>query len=135
MEKVKTLERNIIKRAAMLIAALVLVAAIALKSVPVITGLIFGGLIAVLNFVELSKTLQRAVTKPQAQASSYTSIRYFIRFTLTGVVLYVAAKAPHIDFIATVVGLLSVKAVVYATHLFDDRKYFKNIITRKEDNL
>ncbi len=133
MEKVKALEKKIIRATVVLLAALILVAALFLRRVTVVMGLVFGGAIAILNFMELSRTLQRAVHKRPADASAYTTFKYFIRFALSGVVLYVAAVNDEVDFLATIVGLLSVKLVVYATNLFDDREFFKKILKRKED--
>ncbi len=133
MEKVKELERKIIRAAVILLGALIVIAALLLQRITVVLGLIFGGAIAILNFIELSRTLQRAVHKAPADASAYTTFKYFIRFALSGVVLYVAAVNDQVDFLATIVGLLSVKLVVYATNLFDDKNFFKRIFKRKED--
>ncbi len=133
MEKVRALERKIIRSTVVLLGALVFVAALVLRRVDVVLGLVFGGSIAILNFIELSRTLQRAVHKAPADASAYTTFKYFIRFVLSGVVLYVAAVNDQVDFLATAVGLLSVKLVVYATNLFNDRNFFKRIFERKED--
>ncbi len=133
MEKVRQLEAKIIRFTAILIAALVLFASLILHNIPLVTGLIFGSLIAILNFIELSRTLQRAVHKKPSQASAYVTFKYFIRFAIMAVVLYVAATNDAISLPGAIIGLLSVKVVVYATNLFDDRNYFKKIFKRKED--
>ncbi len=133
MEKVKQLEAKIIRYTVLLIAVLVLVASLVLHNIPLVLGLIFGALIAVLNFIELSRTLQRAVHKKPADASAYVTFKYFVRFTIMAVVLYVAATNDAISLLGAIIGLLSVKLVVYATNLFDDRNFFKKIFKRKED--
>lgn len=133
MEKVRQLERTVIRYTIILVAALILLSIIAFRSVPVVIGLVFGTAIALLNFIELSRTLQVAVTKSPEKASAYTTFKYFIRFAIMGVVLYVAAVTDYIDLLGTIVGLLSVKLVVYATNLFSDRQFFANIFKRKEE--
>ncbi len=133
MEKVRQLEKKIIRYTVILISAFVLIATLVLRNVPLVTGLVFGALIAILNFVELSRTLQRAVRKRPAEASAYTTFKYFIRFLIMAVVLYTAAITDYIDLFGTIIGLLSVKLVVYATHLLDDRSLFRKIFKRKEE--
>ncbi len=133
MEKVRQLEKKIIRYTIILISAFVLIAALVLRNMSLVIGLVFGALIAILNFIELSRTLQRAVHKKPADASAYTTFKYFIRFLIMAVVLYVAAVTDYIDLIGTIIGLLSVKLVVYATHLLDDRRFFEKIFKRKEE--
>ncbi len=132
MEKVRQLEIRIIRYTVILISAFILVAALVFRNMPLVIGLVFGALIAILNFVELSRTLQRAVHKKPADASAYTTFKYFIRFLIMAVVLYTAAVTDYIDLFGTILGLLSVKLVVYATHLLGDRRFFKKI-DRKEE--
>ncbi len=99
-----------------------------------IYGYVFGGLIGVLNFVQLAKTMEKAVTLPMAKAQGYAASRYFIRYTITGVVLIVSLKADYIHALATVIGLVLIKFIILVTHLFDDKEYYKRIFKRKEEN-
>ncbi len=101
---------------------------------PFLLGLVFGSTIGLLNFFELAKTLERAITMPPGKAQNYTTRKYFFRFLLTGIVLFVALKAPYLNALGTVLGLLLIKAVIYLTQLFNDKEYFKKIIKRKEEN-
>lgn len=96
-------------------------------------GLVFGGLIGILNFLELARTLERAVTMPVARAKSYTAVKYFLRYIIMALVLFVSVKADYINIIGTILGLLLVKFVVLATNLFDDRRFYQNILKRKGD--
>lgn len=100
--------------------------------IPFITGLVFGTLIGILNFMELGKTLSKAVTMQPQSAQTYTTKKYFIRFVLTAVVLYVSVTADHINILGTIVGLLLIKVVILTTNLFNDKEYFKNIIRKEE---
>lgn len=96
-------------------------------------GLVFGGLIGILNFLELARTLERAVAMPVARAKSYTAVKYFLRYIIMALVLFVSVKADYINIIGTILGLLLVKFVVLATNLFDDRRFYQNILKRKGD--
>ncbi|MBN2285468.1 MAG: ATP synthase subunit I [Tissierellales bacterium] len=95
-------------------------------------GLIFGGLIGILNFIQLAKTMEKAVRMNPAGAQAYASINYFIRFAIMAVVLIVSLKADYINALATVIGLLSIKFIILVTNLFNDKEYYKNIFKRKE---
>ena len=97
-----------------------------------IFGLAFGASIGMLGFVDLSHTLQRTVQKGPAKAQSYAVRKYFMRYTMTGVVLYVAVVAPYINVIGTLIGLLLIKFAIMITNLFNDKEFYKNIIQRKE---
>lgn len=91
-----------------------------------ILGLIFGTIIAILNFRLLAITVEKVVTMPQNKAQIYSSIRYMLRMTIVGVVLLVSAKAPHLNIIGVAIGLVSPKFVILA------RKLLINKLKRKE---
>ncbi len=134
MEKVKQLEKTIIKRTIILIGILMIAGLLIFRDATIAIGLVFGSAISVLNFLELSKTLKSAVKKSPSQASTFATIKYLFRFAVTGITLYVAATTEHINFLATVIGLLSMKLVIYQTSFFSDRLFFKKIM-RKEDKV
>ncbi len=119
MEKVKALEREIIKKTALFNGVLMILSLVIFRDVTLPIGLLFGASIAVLNFLELSKTLKIAVKKSPQGASTFAGIKYFVRFIVTGITLYVAITTPHINFLSTVIGLLSVKLVIYQTSFFN----------------
>lgn len=133
MEVVNKLQRDVTKFTLILF-LLVSLASYVLLSSPkaFILGLIFGTLIGILNFMELGKTLKKAVTLRPQDASMYAAKKYFIRFVLTAVVLYVSATQPHINIIGTITGLLLIKVVILSTNLFNDKEYFKNIFRKEE---
>jgi len=99
---------------------------------PWILGYIFGGAIGVLNFIELGKTLEKAVTMNPAKAQGYAASKYFVRYIITGIVIFVSLKANYINALGTIIGLLLVKFVIIVTNLFNDKEYYKNIFKRKE---
>jgi len=96
-------------------------------------GLSFGGLIGILNFVDLARTLERAVQMRMDKAKTFTAIKYFLRYITMVIVLIVSIKADYINVIGTIIGLLLIKFVVLATNLFDNREDQQKYINRKGD--
>ena len=96
-------------------------------------GLIFGSSISALNFLELGATLRRAVTLAPDKAQGYATRKYFMRYIVTAVVIYISIVAPYINVLGTIVGMSIIKFVIFATNLFNDKQYYKNIFKRKED--
>jgi len=133
MEMVNKLQKDIAKFTIILFLLVSLASYLLLKNpTAFIVGLLFGTLIGVLNFMELGKTLKKAVTLRPQDASMYAAKKYFVRFVLTAVVLYVSVTAEHINIIGTITGLLLIKVVILSTNLFNDKEYFKNIFRKEE---
>jgi predicted outer membrane lipoprotein len=134
MNEVRKLERQTIKYA-VIGAALMTAVFFAVFDSPTkyVLGLLFGCAIGILNFMELAKTLSRAVELSPQKAQSYTTRKYFIRYVIYGVVLWVSIQADYIHVLGTIVGLLLIKVVLLTTNLFNDKHYFLNIFRRKED--
>lgn len=84
-------------------------------------GLLFGSIIAMLNFRLLAISLQKSVTYPPTKAQIYSTSRYIIRMTIVGVVLFVSAKSPHISVIGTTIGLLSTKFSILGKRVVVDK--------------
>lgn len=134
MNQVRDLERQTLKFAFLgtLIASVLFFVAFD-EPTQYVLGLLFGSAIGVLNFMELSKTLSRAVELSPDKAQSYTTRKYFLRYVIYGVVLWVSIQADYIHVLGTIVGLLLIKVVLLTTNLFNDKHYFLNIFRRKED--
>ncbi|MBK5252310.1 MAG: ATP synthase subunit I [Peptostreptococcaceae bacterium] len=96
-------------------------------------GLVFGGLIGILNFVDLARTLERAVRMRMDKAKTFTALKYFIRYITMIIVLFVSIKADYINVIGTIIGLLLIKFVVLATNLFNNRDSQQKYTNRKGD--
>ena len=90
-------------------------------SKPMILGLVFGTIIAVLNFRLLAITLQKSVTMPASRAQIYSSTQYMMRMIVTGVVLLVSIKSPNLNIVGAVIGLLGPKFVILAKTLLIDK--------------
>lgn len=84
-------------------------------------GLLFGTIIALLNFRLLAISIDKSVSMPQNKAQVYSASRYMLRMTIVGVVLLVSAKAPHLNIIGVAIGLVSPKFVILARKLLIDK--------------
>ena len=86
-----------------------------------ILGLIFGTIIAILNFRLLAVSVTKVVSMPSTKAQIYASSQYLIRMIITAVVLFVAATAPHLNIFTTAIGLLSTKFVILTQKLLIEK--------------
>ncbi|MBN2794352.1 MAG: ATP synthase subunit I [Clostridia bacterium] len=133
MDSVKVLHKKIFMTAGVFTFILAMVFLLFFdSSKSLILGLVFGVLISGLNFIDLSNTLQRAVSMSPEKAQSYTVRKYFMRYIMNGVVIFVAVKTPHIHVISTVLGMLLIKFSIMITNLFNDKQFYINIFKRKE---
>ncbi|MCR8746060.1 ATP synthase subunit I [Romboutsia lituseburensis] len=84
-------------------------------------GLLFGTMIAILNFRLLAITINKSVTMPASKAQIYSTSQYMLRMLITGVVIFVSVKAPYLHVIGVAIGLLSPKFVILAKALLIDK--------------
>ena len=78
-----------------------------------VLGLVFGTLLAI--------TINKAVSMPSTKAQIYSSSQYLIRMAIMAVVLFVSAKAPHLNIVGTAIGLLSTKFVILTQKLLIEK--------------
>ena len=83
-----------------------------------VLGLVFGTLIAILNLKLLAITINKTVSMPSTKAQIYSSL---IRMAIMAVVLFVSAKAPHLNIVGTAIGLLSTKFVILTQKLLIEK--------------
>ncbi|MCD4711975.1 MAG: ATP synthase subunit I [Clostridiales bacterium] len=134
MNSVRQTQITVVKALAAVVAFIGIMGFVFLKEpVPFLMGLIFGSAISALNFFQLANTLNRAVKMHPGKAQTFAVTQYFIRYIITAIVIYVSITAPYINIIGTVIGLLTIKLIIFATNLFNDKTYYKNIFKRKED--
>ena len=82
-------------------------------NMPMFIGVVFGSVIAVLNFRLLALTLEKAVDLPPGKAQVYTGVRYMIRLTIVAAALIVSVRNPNLNIIGTAVGLVSTQVVIF----------------------
>ena len=95
------------------VVAIVILLIISKFSFPMLIGIIFGSVIAVLNFRLLALALEKAVDLPPGKAQAYTGVRYMIRLTITAAALIVSVKNPNLHIIGTAIGLISTQVVIF----------------------
>lgn len=95
------------------IVAIIILILISKFSIPMVIGIIFGSVIALLNFRLLALTLEKAVDLPPGKAQAHTGIRYIIRLTITAAALIVSVRNPHLHIIGTAIGLISTQVVIF----------------------
>lgn len=135
MNELKKLEKSILKNAVILsiIISLVLVLILKRNSIEIILGLILGLSISSLNFIELSNSIKRSVQMKPERAQSYTVKKYFVRYVISGISIYVAVVAPYINVIGTIMGMLLIKFVIIFTNLLDDKQFYINIFKSRRE--
>ncbi len=79
-------------------------------------GVIAGGLIVTINFHLLAKTLKKALTPPPSTSIKGVLVKYYIRFTITAVIIYLLMKTQKVDPVGLIVGLsIVVASLMFAT--------------------
>lgn len=72
-------------------------------------GTLFGGIFSILHFRLMQLTFKKAMAMPPAKAQKYVQTRYFLRFLITGVVIYAAIVTPWLNIVGVILGLIAVK--------------------------
>jgi hypothetical protein len=94
-------------------------------SIELLYGLMFGSIFSILNLRLLSLTLEKAITMSPGSAQGYVFSRYIIRMIITALVIIISLKAPYINLLGTIIGLLMPKISIITTNLFGIDKIFK----------
>ncbi|MFZ7133024.1 MAG: ATP synthase subunit I [Eubacteriales bacterium] len=114
--------KTIIKRAGIITIILSFFSLWMEQPIAFILGLFFGLVFSVLNFRLLELTIQKSMRMHPAKAQSYVSTRYFLRYILTGGIIYVSISNPAIDILGTMIGLLIIKFVIIGSNTLNRGK-------------
>jgi hypothetical protein len=68
-------------------------------------GIIFGGLIVTINFHLLAKTLQKALVPQRLASPNIILVKYYIRFIISGVIIFFLIREQVVNPIGLFVGL------------------------------
>ena len=71
-------------------------------------GMVLGGFISIVNFHWLDRDLRKVFSRLSERAGSFVMVKYFIRITVTAVVLYFIISADIVDIIGLLIGLSTV---------------------------
>lgn len=85
-------------------------------------GVAAGGIIVTINFHLLSRTLKKALTPPHIASVKSVIMKYYIRFILTGVVIFVLMASKYVDPFGLVAGLSVVVASMFIATLNELRQ-------------
>ena len=78
-------------------------------------GVLLGGLVSIVNFYWLSRDLKNTLLRHADRAKPFMMVKYYIRFIVTGVVLFVVITRAPVDIFGLVLGLSVVVINVIVT--------------------
>lgn len=79
-------------------------------------GIVSGGLLVSINFHLLSKTLKKAFTPPATASVKGVLFKYYIRFLITAIIIYILMTTHSVDPMGLIAGLsIVVASIIFAT--------------------
>ncbi|GAB6905968.1 ATP synthase I chain [Desulfosarcina cetonica] len=92
-------------------------------------GLIFGGLIVTINFHLLARTLRKAFRPTQLASPNVVLVKYYIRFIISGVIIFLLIRQQVVNPIGLFIGLsVVVVSIVLATMVELKKLIFKEAV-------
>ena len=87
-------------------------------------GIIFGGLIVTINFHMLSRTLKKAFRPPHLASHNVILAKYYLRFIVSGFIIFVLISKNYVDPIGLFIGLSVVVASIMLATICEVKKLF-----------
>ena len=87
-------------------------------------GMIFGGLIVTINFHLLAKTLNKALHPQQLTSPNVVLVKYYIRFIISGVIIFFLIRQQVVNPIGLFIGLSVVVASITLATMVELKKLF-----------
>jgi hypothetical protein len=98
-------------------------------SPPFARGLIFSGLIVTVNFHLLAKTLKKALNPRQLTSPNIILVKYYIRFIISGVIIFFLIRQQVVNPIGLFIGLsVVVASITLATMVELKKLIFKEAV-------
>lgn len=92
-------------------------------------GLIFGGLLVTINFHLLAKTLNKALHPQRLASPNSVLIKYYIRFIVSGVIIFILIRQQVVNPIGLFIGLsVVVASITLATMVELKKLLFKEAV-------
>jgi hypothetical protein len=92
-------------------------------------GLIFGGLIVTVNFHLLARTLKKALHPRQLASPNSVLVKYYIRFIISGVIIFFLIRQQVVNPIGLFIGLsVVVASITLATMVELKKLIFKEAV-------
>jgi hypothetical protein len=86
-------------------------------------GIAAGGLIVTINFHLLYRTLRKALKPPHIASVKGVIFKYYIRFTVTGIIIFILMRSRHVDPFGLIAGLSVVVASMFFATLNELRQF------------
>ena len=94
-------------------------------------GILCGGVISIVNYHLLNHSLKKAFQNVSDKTKTFLMVRYYIRFVITAVILYLLITRTSVDVIALLIGLSVVVLNIVFTTILEVSK--KNLIPIPEE--
>ena len=85
-------------------------------------GMFFGGLIVTINFHLLARTLKKSLKPPRLASPNVILAKYYIRFLISGVIIFFLISSRYVDPIGLFVGLSVVVSSMMLAALCEVKK-------------
>ncbi|MEJ2156790.1 MAG: ATP synthase subunit I [Desulfobacteraceae bacterium] len=90
-------------------------------------GIAAGGLIVTINFHLLARTLRKALTPPHIASVKGVIFKYYFRFLITAIIIYMLMVSKQVDPMGLIAGL----SVVVASMIFATLNEVRQLITKE----
>lgn len=87
-------------------------------------GILFGGLIVTVNFHLLARTLKNSLTPPFLKSHNSILAKYYVRFTISGLIIFVLISEHIVHPIGLFIGLSVVVASIMLATVCEITKLF-----------
>jgi hypothetical protein len=92
-------------------------------------GIVFGGLLVTINFHLLAKTLKKALTPPNLASHNVVLAKYYLRFLISGFVIFLLIAGHIVHPVGLVIGLsVVVFSIILATICEVKKLLFKEAV-------
>jgi hypothetical protein len=92
-------------------------------------GVLFGGLLVTVNFHLLAGTLRKALTPPHLSSHNLVIAKYFLRFIVSGFIIFVLIAGKFVNPVGLVIGLsVVVFSIMLATLCEITKLIFKEAV-------
>jgi hypothetical protein len=85
-------------------------------------GIAAGGLIVTINFHMLYRTLKKSLTPPHLTSHNVVLVKYYIRFAVSGLIIFFLISGGHVHPLGLFVGLSVVVASIFLAALCEVKK-------------
>lgn len=94
-----------------------------------VRGVFLGGVIVTINFHLLSRTLKKELTPPHLSSHNIILAKYYIRFLISGVIIFVLIAGHYVNPIGLFIGLsIVVASIILATVCEIKKLIFKEAV-------